>query len=193
MIQVKSKKTKGKNSESYFGYGLSRLKARFCLFTFSFLLLSTFCLSEAAAQPGAVPPPSKVIDKAEKEKLEAPMDEKDRTILALTFMDAHLKQAEKFFEAQDYYNLYVELGAFHYLMDNTLDYLLRHNTGSGKMRSNLKRYEIGLRGYSPRIELIRREVDTKYEPYIFRLLKLLRDTRSAAIEPLFGDTVVPTN
>ena len=160
---------------------------------FLFLILNfTFSIA-ASGQPETVPPPSKVIDKAEKEKLEAPTDEKDRTILALTYMDAHLKQAEKFFEAQDYNNLYVELGAFHYLMDNTLDYLLRHNTGSGKMRSNLKRYEIGLRGYSPRLELIRREVDTKYEPYIFKLLKLLRDTRSAALEPLFGDTVIKTD
>lgn len=149
-----------------------------------------FSFSAASAQPDSVPPPSKVIDKAEKAKLDEVTDEKDHTILALAYMDAHLKQAEKFFEARDYYNLYVELGAFHFLMDNTLDFLLRRNTGSNKMRSNLKRYEIALRGFAPRLELIRREVDTKYEPYIFKLLKYLRETRSKAIEPLFGDSVI---
>ena len=160
--------------------------ALFCVLTFA------FCLGKAAAQPDSVPPPSKVIDKAEKAKLDEVTDEKDHTILALAYMDAHLKQAEKFFQAQDYYNLYVELGAFHYLMDNTLDFLLRRNTGSNKMRSNLKRYEIALRGFAPRLELIRREVETKYEPYILKLLKSLRETRTKAIEPLFGDTVVQT-
>ena len=164
----------------------ARTFALFCLLTFA------FCLTDAAAQPDSVPPPSKVIDKAERAKLDEVTDEKDHTILALAYMDAHLKQAEKFFEAQDYYNLYVELGAFHYLMDNTLDFLLRRNTGSNKMRSNLKRYEIALRGFAPRLELIRREVEPKYEPYILKLLKSLRETRTKAIEPLFGDTVVST-
>ena len=160
--------------------------ALFCLLTFA------FCLDQAAAQPDSVPPPSKVIDKAEKAKLDEVTDEKDHTILALAYMDAHLKQAEKFFGDQDYYNLYVELGAFHYLMDNTLDFLLKRNTGSNRMRSNLKRYEIALRAFAPRLELIRREVETKYEPYILKLLKSLRETRTKAIEPLFGDTVVQT-
>ena len=162
------------------------------MFALCCLLTFAFCLGQAAAQPDSVPPPSKVIDKAEKAKLDEVTDEKDHTILALAYMDAHLKQAEKFFGAQDYYNLYVELGAFHYLMDNTLDFLLRRNTGSNKMRSNLKRYEIALRAFAPRLELIRREVETKYEPYILKLLKSLRETRTKAIEPLFGDTVVPT-
>ncbi len=158
----------------------------FLIFNFTFSIA-------ASAQPDSVPPPSKVIAKEEKARLEAETDEKDRTILALAYMDAHLKSAEKFFEAQDYFNLYVELGAFHYLLDNTLDYLYRRNTGSNKMRSNLKRYEIGLRGFAPRLELIRRELPPKYEPYVFKLVKHLRETRSKAIEPLFGDTVVPNN
>jgi len=175
-------------------FGSTLISAQgFALGAFVLFSIFHFSLSNVTAQPDSVPPPTKVISKAEKEKLDAVTDEKDRTILALSLMDTHLKQAEKYFAAEDLANLYVELGAFHYHMDNTLDFLLRRNTGSNKMRSNLKRYEIGLRGFAPRLELIRREVQPNYEPYIFRLLKLLRDTRSKAIEPLFGDTVVPNN
>lgn len=163
---------------------------RSAIFAFVLASIFHFSFSTVPGQPDSVPPPSKVIDKAEKARLDEVTDEKDHTILAIAYMDAHLKQAEKFMEARDYYNLYVELGAFHYLMDNTLDFLLRRNTGSNKMRSNLKRYEIALRGFTPRLELIRREVEPKYEPYIFKLLKYLRETRSKAIEPLFGNTVV---
>ncbi|MBK7934642.1 MAG: hypothetical protein IPK01_14465 [Acidobacteria bacterium] len=166
---------------------------RFALYASVLLSIFHFSFSTVSAQPETVPPPSKIIAKEEKAKLESVTDEKDRTILALAFMDAHLKQAEKLFQTQDYYNLYVELGAFHYLMDNTLDYLLRRNNGSSRMRNNLKRYEIGLRGFAPRLELIRREVPPKYEPYIFKLLKNLRDARTSAIEPQFGDTVINTN
>lgn len=163
----------------------------FFLVSFAVFSIFHFSHSTVSAQPDSVPPPPKVIDKAEKEKLEAVTDEKDRTILALSLMDEHLKQAEKYFAAEDLTNLYVELGAFHYHMDNALDFLLRRNTGSSKMRNNLKRYEIGLRGFTPRLELIRREVQPRYEPYIFGLLKQLRDARSKAIDPQFGNTVVP--
>lgn len=162
----------------------SQTSLLFCLLT---IVLGC---GEAAAQPESVPPPTKVISKTEKADLEAKTDEKDRTVFALALMDGHLKQAEKFVADQDYYNLYVELGAFHYLMDNTLDFLLRHNNGSSRMRNNLKRYEIGLRGFTPRLELIRRELPERYEPYVFKLLKYLRETRTKAIEPLFGDTVI---
>ena len=154
------------------------------------LFVLHFSFSTAVAQPDAVPPPSKVITKEAKTRLDKETDEKDRTVLALELMDSHLRNSEKFLEAQDYINLYAELGSFHYLLDNTLDYLLRRNTGSSKARSNLKRYEIGLRGFTPRLELIRRELPARFEPYVFKLGKSLRDTRSKAIEPLFGDTVI---
>lgn len=160
-------------------------------FSFVFSLFAFhFSLSTASAQPESVPPPPKSITKQSKERLDLVTDEKSRTVLALELMELHLKNSEKLLETQDYSNLYLELGSFHFLMDNTLDFLLRRNTGSSKSRNNLKRYEIGLRGFTPRLELIRRELPPRYEPYVFNLGKSLRETRTKAIEPQFSDTVI---
>jgi hypothetical protein len=71
-------------------------------------------------------------------------------------------------------------------MDNTLDFLLRRDNGSSKIRNALKKYEIGLRGLAPRLELIRRDLPARFEPYVFRLIKNVRESRTKAIEPLFG-------
>ena len=48
-----------------------------------------------------------------------------------------------------------------------------------------------LRGFAPRLGLLRREIPAEYDYYVRVLIKYLRDARSKAIEPLFGDTVVP--
>jgi hypothetical protein len=59
--------------------------------------------------------------------------------------------------------------------------------------ANLKRFEIGLRKFTPRLELIRREVPLTHEFYVRSLLKQLREARTKATEPLFGETVLPDN
>ena len=71
-------------------------------------------------------------------------------------------------------------------MDNTLDFLIRRDNGSGRIRDAFKRYEIGLRAFAPRLELIRRDLPSRFEPYVFRLIKNVRETRAKAIEPQFG-------
>ena len=162
------------------------------------LLISTLSLFlvDAVAQTDAlanIPPPAKIVSKDVKDKLEAETDEKKRTTLALAFMDTYMKQAEVELGKEEFTGVYRELGGFHFLMDSTLDYLLFKDNGSGKTQNNLKRYEIGLRAFAPRLELIRRELPSDYEPYVFRLLKYLRDSRSKAIEPLFGIASAPAD
>ena len=58
-------------------------------------------------------------------------------------------------------------------------------------KSSLKRFEIGLRGFAPRIERLRREVPARYELYIRTLGIYVRDARSKALEPMFGNAVRP--
>ena len=43
----------------------------------------------------------------------------------------------------------------------------------------------------PRLELIRRDMPERYEYYVRRLLKTVRDTRAKAVEPFFSSTVLP--
>jgi hypothetical protein len=47
-----------------------------------------------------------------------------------------------------------------------------------------------LRSYTPRLELIRRDLPIKYEYYVRVLIKVLREARARAIDPLFDDTVL---
>jgi hypothetical protein len=164
----------------------------FLLFTFHFSLFTS-----AAAQddpPDLAPPPVKVVSREEMARLNAEAEDlKDRTKLVLELMNVRLASAEKLRAGEDFDGVFRELGYFHGLMDNGLDFLQKRNNGSGKILDNFKRLEIGLRSFVPRLELVRREVPLRYEDYIRKLIKVLRDARTKATEPLFSDKVVKTN
>jgi len=148
----------------------------------------------AIAQEGigeVAPPPMRIISKEESAQLEAVKDVKRRTKLALELMDLRLRRAEMLHSQEQYSEVFKELGGFHGLMDNTLAFLDRGDENSRKILNNYKRFEIGLRELRPRLELIRREVPSNYEFYVRNLIIYLRDARSKAVEPLFGDTVIP--
>ena len=162
-----------------------RLAVFFSLLFFSFSLSSVNAQTEL---PDDAPPPLKAISKDERTKLESVSDIKEHTKLALDLMESRMKLAEAALAAENFDAIFGELGGFHYLMDNTLDFLNRRDNDSGTIRNNFKRYEIALRSFTPRLELIRREVPLRYEPYIFKLLKYLREARTKAVEPLFGST-----
>jgi len=139
------------------------------------------------------PPPLKILTKNEKSRLEVENRVKQRTQLALELMEARLLKAESLSLKEEYPAMFDELGGFHALMDNTLDYLHNSDTDSGKVLNNFKRVEMTLRKYLFRLELIRRELPMKYESYVRKLTLYVRDARARAVEPLFADTVVPNN
>ena len=138
------------------------------------------------------PPPLKILSADEKSKLAAESEVKRRTKLALDFMDIRLKQAEAYDAAQNYDQMFVELGAFHGLMDNMLEFLYQSDKDSKRVLNNFKKFEIGLRMFTPRLELVRSRLPIRYERYVRNLVKNLRAARAKAIEPLFDDTVVPS-
>lgn len=159
-------------------------------------LLLWLCSSTAAAQvdPREIaPPPLKVVSKEELSALEATSDVKKRTKTALDLMTLRLKAAETRIENDQLDEMYKELGGFHGLMDNTLAFLDKSNSSRGKVLNNYKRFEIGLRQFRPRLELIRRSIPLMYEPYVRNLITYLREARAKAVEPLFGNSVVPQN
>lgn len=143
---------------------------------------------EETLDPNAAPPPVKVMTKGERSQLDSEQDAKDRTKLALQLMSDRLTRAQTFNDKGEFVEMYNELGGFHALMDYTLDFLMSQPRRSLNV---LKRYEMTLRSFAPRLGLIRRELPTEYDPYVRTLLRYLRDARSKAVEPLFGDTVVP--
>ena len=160
------------------------------LFVLAFMAV---CVSAQPEDDGPAPPPLKFVTKADLAKLEAITDAKKRTQTALDLMSERLKMAETL-GAQDQLNeMYKELGGFHGIMDNTLAFLDNSDQNRGKVLNNYKRFEIGLRQFRPRLELIRRDIPVKYEAYVRNLIIYLREARAKAVEPMFSDSIIPRN
>lgn len=161
-------------------------------FFFLFLVFSQINFAQDDQQPKDVAaPPLKIISKEEKSQLDAQTEIKKRTILVLELMDARLVRAEAFAVKEQHREMFVELGAFDALMENALAFLDESKEKKSKVLDNLKRVEITLRKYITRLEIIRRDLPIRYEYYVRRLVKRARDARARAVEPMFGETVLP--
>ena len=137
------------------------------------------------------PPVVKAISKEEKTALAAVSDVKDRTRLALDLMEARLKKAEALYTQESYNATLVELGGFQALMDDAIRFLNRSNNGGDKAMNNFKKFEMALRAFMPRIEIIRRDLPERFEYHVRTLLITVRDTRAKAVEPFFSTTILP--
>jgi hypothetical protein len=175
-------------------FAAAELPSRLVISVIAVLLLGI--TSAALGQPPEddvdhAPPPLKILNADEKSRLRAETEVKRRTKLGLELMDARLKRAETFDTAENYDEMFFELGAFHGLMDDMLGFLNKSDRDSDKVLNNFKRFEIGLRGFITRLEMIRHDLPLRYELYVRNLARNLRAARARAIEPLFDDTVVP--
>lgn len=141
----------------------------------------------------AAPPPLTIISKEEKSQLKLQNNIKKRTQLAMELMESRLKTAEGLVEQNKFQETINELGGFQALLENALNFLERSDNGGSKTDYNYKRLEIGLRQTVSRLELVRREMPFQYGYYVVKLQKYVREARAKAIEPLFGDTVIPEN
>ena len=141
----------------------------------------------------AAAPPIIALTKDEKTKLEAETDLKRRVRLSLDLMEIRLKTAETLNTEENYADMFTQLGFFQALMGNTLNFLERNNIGKGKILNYYKQFEINLRSFISRLEIIRRELPPRYEYYVRTLVRAVRDARTRAVEPLFDDVVVPNN
>ncbi|HJS50886.1 MAG TPA: hypothetical protein VJ781_03215 [Pyrinomonadaceae bacterium] len=157
----------------------------------SFCILALLATSYISAQdvipPDAAPPPLKLLSKSEKEQLGSAKNAKERTKLSLELMDARVKIAEGYVPQERLEMVFRELGAFHALVDDALAYLSTSDSNKNKILDNFKRFELGLRTFTHRLELIRREMPPQREYYLRLLLREMREARARAVEPLFGD------
>ncbi|MEP6847994.1 MAG: hypothetical protein ABI999_03995 [Acidobacteriota bacterium] len=159
-------------------------------FSFLLVLVGNSVAQEPLSDPDAAPPPIKVLSKEEKQALDAETEVRKHTSVALELMNKRLSNAESFNSAEHFEEMYRELGSFHALMDNALEFLTKKDTDSSKVLNNFKKLEIGLRTFQPRLETIRRDLSLRYEPYIRTLIRYIHEAREKAIAPMFGDTVV---
>lgn len=162
------------------------------------LLFFTVCFSfPIIAQENTVndivPPPLALISKGEADQLNAEADMKKRTLLSLELMENRLKKAESFSNEKKFQESLDELGGFQAIMRDALKYLQRNDTGNKKVLNNFKRFEINLRSFVPRLELMRREMPERFGYHVVQLMKSVRKARTNAVEPLFEDTVGSDN
>lgn len=156
---------------------------------FSLWILST---SISAQEPDdEAPPPLKQLSKSEKQKLESETDVKRHTSVALELMNQRMENAETLNSSHHFDDMYKEIGSFNALMDTALKFLTSQDKDRNKVLNNFKRLDIGLRAFLPRLEIIRRDLPSQYEPYIRSVIKFISEAREKALEPMFGNTVVP--
>lgn len=137
-----------------------------------------------------VPPPLSIISKEEKSQLDEEKNIKKRTQLALELMDVRLAKAAELSEKNRYKESLDELGAFQAILRNAFNFLKKSENGSRKVLNNFKRFEINLRQFMPKLEVIRREMPVKYGYHVRNLMKYVREARADAVEPFFGETVL---
>ncbi len=184
-IGFKTFSMRGENIRSFY-----LLPFTFCLLTLCLLTSVNVNAQEDEIPANIAPPPVKVISKEEKSALAGSSDVKDRTKLAIDLMEARLKKAESLNTSESYNDLLNELGSFNALMDDALKFLNRNDDGRGKVMNTFKKFEMALRAFMPRIELIRRELPDNFEYHVRKLLRTVRDARSKAVEPFFSSSVV---
>ncbi|HTK38352.1 MAG TPA: hypothetical protein VL325_07660 [Pyrinomonadaceae bacterium] len=172
-----------------------RAASRF-IFVTAFALFFLPCMAQTgkAQEPDSpdAPPPIKILPKEEKNQLTAETDPKRHTILALDLSDNHLTKAEELGAKNDFDSMLKELGTFNAIIDEALAFIDQNDNGNGKILISSKKLELGLRSYMPRLETLRREVPSSYDPYVKGLIKTVREARSKAVEPFFGTSVLPT-
>jgi hypothetical protein len=139
---------------------------------------------------GVVPPPLNLISKEEHTALEAEEKLKNRTKLALGLIESRLSKSETSADKEEFQESLDQLGRFQALIRHTFVFL-KNNEGRKDSFKNFKRFEMTLRDFLPRLELLRRELPYKYSYHVEKMILFVRDARSNALEPLFEDTVIP--
>jgi len=163
------------------------------LLSFSLFIITCSLIAVSAQDDNdSVPPPVKVISKEDRAKLDAVADLKVRTKLAVDMLKLRVDAVEKLGAKEDFDGVFSELGKFRGLLDYTIGYLQKQDAKQNKTLDNYKRLELFLRSAAPRLEVIRRDLPLRYDEYVREFQIYIRDARRKVIEPLFGDTVPPT-
>ncbi len=134
---------------------------------------------------GTVPPPLNELTTMERATLEKQKKLSKRTKLTLKLMESRLRTVERQFSVKKFGEALKNLGGFRGLMQKTFNELMNRKVEKKTLKS-LKKFEIGLRGFINRVEVLRRTVPDRYEYHYRRLVKDIKKTRDLSIEPLFG-------
>ena len=161
------------------------------------LLLVLACVQAVNAQdaqpsptPLTAPPPFKMIVKEERAQIDQTQDSSKRLKLTINFAVAHLTAAEQHTARENYEAASVEVGMYHALMENALQFLSAFKRDSNKTRDLYKRLELALRADGPRLTAMRRITPLEFAVWIKHVEDFARDGRTEALNSFYGHTVV---
>ena len=140
--------------------------------------------------PLTAPPPFKMIVKEERDQMEATKDAPKRLKLTMEFAGGHLTRAEQHTARGDYEAASAEVGMYHALIENALEFLSTFKRDSNKTRDLYKRLEMALRADGPRLTAMRRITPLEFAVWIKQVEDFARDGRTEALNSFYGHTVV---
>jgi len=140
--------------------------------------------------PLTAPPPLKLITKEERTQLDQTGDQKDRLKLTIDLAVAHLTRAEQLTMQTEYEKAQEEVGMYHALIENSLEFLGALKRDSGKTRDLYKRLEMALRAHGPRLTAMRRVTPIEFAVWIKKVEDFARDGRTEALNSFYGHTVL---
>ena len=161
------------------------------------LLLALVCVPQIFAQdaqpsptPLTAPPPFKTIVREERAQIEGTTDSGKRLRLTIDLAAAHLTKAEQHTTQTNYDAAAAEVGMYHALIENALDFLSSFKRDSNKTRDLYKKLELALRGHGPRLTNMRRTTPLEFAVWIKQVEDFAREGRTEALNSFYGHTVV---
>lgn len=181
---------------------MTREVQRGTVFSAHLLLLLFVCVPAVCAQddqpspqpqptPLTAPPPFKTILKEERAQIE--MHTKDagkRLKTTIEFAVSHLTLAEQHTTQANYDAAAAEVGMYHALVENALEFLSTFKRDSNKTRDLYKRLELALRAHGPRLTAMRRTTPLEFAVWIKKVEDFAREGRTEALNSFYGHTVV---
>jgi hypothetical protein len=169
------------------------LKQLVLLCGFALLCVPAVCAQEPQPQPQptplTAPPPFKMIVKEEREQIDAEKDPSKHLRLIIDFATAHLTRAEDHTARSNYEAASAEVGMYHALIENALQFLSTFKRDSNKTRDLYKRLELALRAHGPRLTSMRRTTPLEFAVWIKQVEDFAREGRTEALNSFYGHTV----
>lgn len=117
-------------------------------------------------------------------------DASKRLKMTIDFAVSHLTLAEQQTAQEDYDAAAAEVGMYHALIENALDFLSTFKRDSNKTRDLYKRLELALRAHGPRLTAMRRTTPLEFAVWIKKVEDFAREGRTEALNSFYGHTVV---
>lgn len=146
--------------------------------------------AQPSPTPLTAPPPIKVITKDERAQIDQAGDSKGRLKLTIDLAVAHLTRAEDLTNQSNFDAAATEVGSYHALIEDALDFLATMKRDSNKTRDHYKRLELALRAHGPRLTTMRRTTPLEYAVWIKKVEEFAREGRTEALNSFYGHTVV---